>query len=66
MARPRKDPTERKDSILRIPLTEDQLRLIVEAAKLDGAETATWVRPLIVKAAEQRIRKEASRSGKVR
>jgi uncharacterized protein (DUF1778 family) len=66
MARPKKDVSERKAVILRIPVTEDQRRLIVEAASLDGAEMATWVRPVILDAARRRISKDASTQKKVR
>ncbi len=53
MARPPKDPSERKDFDLRIPVTADQKELILQAAKLEGADMAAWVRPILLEAAEQ-------------
>jgi uncharacterized protein (DUF1778 family) len=65
MARPKKDASERKSVVLRIPVTEDQQRLIVEAASLEGSEMATWARPVLLRAAQQRIDKDSGKSKKV-
>lgn len=59
MARPKKDKKDRKDIDLRIPVTEDQKRLIVEAANLDGLDMAGWARTLLLRAAKLRHDKEA-------
>lgn len=55
MARPRKDARLRKDVDLRIPLTVDQKRLIVEAATLADSDVATWLRPIIIQAANEKV-----------
>ena len=57
MARPRKDVRLRKDADLRIPVTLDQKRLIQQAARLDQADVAAWIRPLLLRAAEDRVAK---------
>jgi hypothetical protein len=51
MGRPPKDPRFRKDVDLRIPLTAEQKRLIVEAATAAQSDVATWLRPIILQAA---------------
>jgi len=56
MARPPKDPSERKSVDLRIPLTEEQKRLVSEAASADQADVAAWVRPILLLAAEKRLK----------
>jgi uncharacterized protein (DUF1778 family) len=48
MARPFKEPGERKDVDLRIPVTAEQKELVAQAAKKAGADMAAWVRPLIL------------------
>lgn len=57
MARPPKDPSERKSVDLRIPLTQDQKELVAKAAKADQADVAAWVRPIVLRAAEKRLEK---------
>jgi hypothetical protein len=59
MARPKKNDRDRKDIDLRIPVTQDQKRLIVEAANLDGLDMAGWARQLLLRAAKLRHEKEA-------
>jgi uncharacterized protein (DUF1778 family) len=54
MARPLKDPSDRKTVDVRIPLTEDQKKVIAEAAAADGADVATWARPLLLELARAR------------
>jgi uncharacterized protein (DUF1778 family) len=61
MARPHKEPSERKSEELRIPVTEDQKNLISEAASADGADVATWLRPIVLRAAAKRLEKESGR-----
>ncbi|MGD0389279.1 MAG: hypothetical protein ABSC42_10020 [Tepidisphaeraceae bacterium] len=62
MARPPKDPSERKNVDLRIPLTEDQKKLVSEAASADDADVAAWVRPIVLRAASKRLAKQDKRS----
>jgi hypothetical protein len=57
MARPPKDARLRKDADLRIPLTVEQKRLIVEAAALAESDMATWLRPIILQAASEKVAK---------
>jgi len=61
MARPPKDKKDRKDVDLRIPVTAEQKKIIVEAAGLDQMDMAGWARMLLLKAANQRIKKEDAR-----
>jgi hypothetical protein len=61
MARPRKDPSERKDVDLRIPMTEEQKRIVSEAASADQADVAAWVRPIVLRAAENRLARRPKR-----
>lgn len=42
MGRPRKNPEDRKDYHLRVPLTVAQLALIEQAVKLDDKDKAEW------------------------
>lgn len=60
MARPPKEPRLRMDVDLRIPLTAEQKQLVAEAANLDQSDVATWVRPIIVQAARERVAKKAA------
>jgi uncharacterized protein (DUF1778 family) len=43
---------------IRLPLTEDQKRLIETAAVLDQSDVTAWVRPIVLEAARRRIAKE--------
>jgi uncharacterized protein (DUF1778 family) len=61
MARPTKDPSERKTAEVRIPVTDDQKKTIAEAAEADGADVATWARPLLLTFAQERLRKRSKR-----
>jgi hypothetical protein len=63
MARPPKDPAERKSLDLRISVTQEQKSRITEAASLDGVDMAEWARALLLKAADQRLKKEARGGG---
>jgi uncharacterized protein (DUF1778 family) len=58
MARPPKDPADRKSVDLRIPLTEEQKKLVSEAASADQEDVAAWVRPIVLHAAERRLAKQ--------
>lgn len=55
MARPRKNKSERKDSELRVPLTETQKEMIAEVARLEGVDMAAWARPILLQAARARL-----------
>jgi uncharacterized protein (DUF1778 family) len=57
MARRHKNPDERKDYHLRVPLTPGQRALIEEAARLDGEDRAGWARTLLLIGAKRRIAK---------
>jgi uncharacterized protein (DUF1778 family) len=63
MARPPKDPAKRMDSDLRIPVTAVQKELIAKAAAADSADLAAWVRPILIKAAEERLSQTIQASG---
>jgi hypothetical protein len=58
MARPKKDPSERKTTILRIPVTEDQKNLIMDAVSMNQIDMAAWARPILLRAAKQEISKD--------
>ena len=62
MGRPPKKEADRKDVDLRIPVTAAQKARIVEAVALDGADMAGWARAVLLKAAENRLAKQASGS----
>ncbi|HEV3258631.1 MAG TPA: hypothetical protein VG013_17280 [Gemmataceae bacterium] len=55
MGRPRKEPGERKDYHLRVPLTDAQHALIEEAVRLDDEGKAAWARSVLLEAARKRI-----------
>lgn len=56
--RPRKEAVERKDVDLRIPVTAEQKNRIMEAVGMDGMDMASWARPILLKAAEERLHKK--------
>jgi hypothetical protein len=58
MARPHKKESERKTVILRVPVTEDQKKLIMDAVTLEKTDMATWARPVLLEAARRRMDKE--------
>jgi hypothetical protein len=57
MVRARKDPHERKDYHLRVPLSATQRALIEKAVRLEGMEKAGWARTVLLTAARRRIAK---------
>ena len=57
MARLHKNPEERKDYHLRVPLTPGQRALIEDAAKLAGEDKAGWARAVLLTAAKRDIAK---------
>jgi uncharacterized protein (DUF1778 family) len=62
MVRQRKNPEERKDYHLRVPLTPGQRTLIEGAARLEGEDKAGWARAILLTAAKRTITK--SKTGK--
>ena len=63
MARPTKKQSDRKSADLRVPLTESQKELIAQVAQLEGIDMATWARPVLLRAAAERIAESRSRGG---
>ncbi|HEX4056639.1 MAG TPA: hypothetical protein VHX86_20455 [Tepidisphaeraceae bacterium] len=59
MARPTKDPSDRKTADIRIPLTEEQKQRVVDAAGEE--DVATWLRPIVLGAADDRMSKNAKK-----
>jgi uncharacterized protein (DUF1778 family) len=57
MSRPLKNPEDRKDYHLRVPLTEAQRALIEEAARLEDEDRAAWARTILLEAARRRVNK---------
>ena len=57
MARPPKDPSDRKSADLRIPVTEEQKDLIAKAAAAMQSDVATWIRPILLEAARMQLSK---------
>lgn len=53
MGRPRKEPGERKDYHLRVPLTDAQHTLIEQAATLAEQDKAAWARTVLLEAAKK-------------
>ena len=51
--RPPKTEVDRKSMDLRIPVTESQKALILEAARAAGQDMAGWARTLLIEAAER-------------
>jgi hypothetical protein len=52
MARPPKDADERMTETIRIPVTPEQKRQIVEAARANPSGVAAWARELLLKTAK--------------
>jgi uncharacterized protein (DUF1778 family) len=49
---------------LRIPLTDDQKILIHRAAHEEQSDVASWARPILLKAAQNRVKHEEKKSGR--
>jgi uncharacterized protein (DUF1778 family) len=64
MARPRKDERLLMKASIRLPLTEDQKRLIEEAANLDQSDLTAWIRPILLQAAKRRIAEQKDKAPK--
>src|SRR5713226_4178452 len=50
MPRPRTDRRERKEQSIRIRVTEEQKRVLAEAAEREGLDVSTWLRSLGLRA----------------
>ena len=57
MARPRKSGNLLMNVPFRIMLTAEQKQVIDEAARLDGFDTSSWARPILLDAARSVIAK---------
>jgi uncharacterized protein (DUF1778 family) len=57
MARPKKPEGESKVYMLRIRMTEEERKLMEEAAKSKSLETSTWARSELVALAKKTIKK---------
>jgi hypothetical protein len=57
MARPRKNPEDRKDYHLRVPLTDAQHSLIEEAVELVEQDKAAWARTVLLDTARRMVAK---------
>ena len=55
MARLHKNPEDRKDYHLRVPLTPGQRALIEDAARLEGEGKARWARAVLLAMAKRQI-----------
>jgi uncharacterized protein (DUF1778 family) len=49
---------------LRIPLTDDQKDLIHRAAHAEQSDVASWARPILLKAAEKKLKDSKDRKDK--
>ena len=56
MPRPKKTPANKLGLYLKIPVTPDQKRLIMEAAEMQGGEMAPWARGILTREAEGVLR----------
>jgi len=57
MGRPRKNPEDRKDYHLRVPLAQEQHALIGLAAVLSEKDKADWARTILLDAAKKVVSK---------
>lgn len=57
MGRPPKNPDERRDDGLRIPLTSEEKALIEQCAEAAGKKPITWTREILLKAAKRLTKK---------
>jgi hypothetical protein len=60
-ARPRKDPKFRMGTDIRIPMTEDQKRLIAQATSDEPDGMAAWARAILLEAATKKLDKKAKK-----
>jgi uncharacterized protein (DUF1778 family) len=54
MARPTKADAERKTNMLRIRLTEEDRRILEDAAGLSGMDTSAWARSILLRSAKRK------------
>jgi hypothetical protein len=64
MARPKKDPSLRMDTDVRIPLTAEQKAMLAEATADDPAGMAAWARQILLEAARRRLGKLRESNGR--
>lgn len=64
MARPAKDPSDRKTADIRIPMTPAQKQTVADAMAIDGRELAGWARELILAEAQRLLDAQSKRSKK--
>ncbi len=64
MPRPRKNPEDRKDYHLRVPLTDAQLAIIEEAVRVEGEGKAGWARSVLLAAAKKCIDRARKAGGR--
>ena len=60
MARPPKEPDQRKNVDLRIPVTVVQKQLVTDAMAVDEREFASWARDLLLGAAQAILDRKAA------
>ncbi len=60
MARPKKNPKLVKDDYLKIPVTSEQKKVIVEAAQSVGDDMAPWARSILMRAAKEQAGQKKS------
>jgi uncharacterized protein (DUF1778 family) len=58
MARPHKEKRLLMTAPLTIMLTPEHKSLIEQAAKLDFSDVSSWIRPILIQAAQSRIARE--------
>jgi uncharacterized protein (DUF1778 family) len=56
MGRPTKKDSLRMDKDIRVPVTADQKKIIEKATSNEPAGMAAWVRQVVLKAAEEKIK----------
>jgi hypothetical protein len=66
MGRPQKDPKLRMSIDLRIPVTAEQKRRIMEAIADEPAGFAAWARQVLLQAAQKRMDRSKTRQGAAR
>ncbi len=54
MARPPKNPEDRRTESVKIPLTSDEKELIRTAAESNGEKHVTWAREVLLRAAKRK------------
>jgi uncharacterized protein (DUF1778 family) len=62
--RPPKAAGERKTKDIRIPVTQEQKDMVLEAMRIAGMDVAAWARPIILEAAQAIISEASKRTRK--